>query len=236
MTVLERPPGTESRVLRAKLELALPGLLAVGRRLFSHPAARELYPEYLFVSHCVIRASVPLMERALERARLLSRDPVAAALADYLEGHIGEERGHDEWLLGDLEALGSARAAVLGRPPSPDVASLVGAQYYWIEHYHPVALLGYVVLLEGYPPRDREIDGLQARTGYPAEAFRTLRAHADLDPEHGRELDALVDALPLTPPLRTVLGLSAIASTQGLTRALEAVVAGGARGAPRLDG
>ena len=31
-------------------------------------------------------------------------------------------------------------------------AALVGAQYYWIRHVHPVALLGYVMLLEGYPP------------------------------------------------------------------------------------
>ena len=28
--------------------------------------------------------------------------------------------------------------------PSPAVAALVGSQYYWLLHHHPVALLGFV--------------------------------------------------------------------------------------------
>ena len=36
--------------------------------------------------------------------------------------------------------------------PPPSVAGLVGSQYYWILHHHPVAFLGYVALMEGYPP------------------------------------------------------------------------------------
>src|SRR5215212_640831 len=148
---------SESRILRGKLELVLPMLLASGRRLFRHARVGELYAEYLFMSHCVIRASVPLMERARRRALALADDSVAAIVADYFETHIGEERGHDEWLLEDLVSLGVAREEVLARPPSANVAALVGAQYYWIEHYHPVALLGYIALLEGYPPVASEI-------------------------------------------------------------------------------
>lgn len=216
--------ASESRLLRDKLELVLPMLLAAGRRLFRHPRAGELYPEYLFMSHCIIRASVPLMERARERARRLPGDPVAAIVADYFSAHIEEERGHDEWLLEDLASLGINREAVLTRPPSADVAALVGAQYYWIEHYHPVALLGYVALLEGYPPVASEIEDLRRRTGYAQEAFRTLSLHGELDPHHGDELDAVLDSLLLTEPQRTVMGMSAIASVQGMTAAVNKVV------------
>jgi hypothetical protein len=39
-------------------------------------------------------------------------------------------------------------AQTLSIRPSANVAALVGAQYYWILHHHPVALLGYMATLE----------------------------------------------------------------------------------------
>jgi hypothetical protein len=222
MQRLDRPTSaltTESRRLRGKVELMLPRLWATDRRLIAHPRLRAIYPEYLVMTHGVIRASVPLMETALAAARALPDDRVAVLLADYLEHHIPEERGHDDWLLEDLEFLGVPRDRVLSRVPSPTIAALVGSQYYWIEHVHPVGLLGYVTLLEGYPPSRRDIDQVQATTGYGPEAFRTLVLHADLDPGHGNDLDDLLDSLPLTEQQRTVLGLSALTSVRQFTRA-----------------
>jgi pyrroloquinoline quinone (PQQ) biosynthesis protein C len=216
--------SSESRLLRNKLELVLPALLSAGRRLLRHPQIGELYPEYLFMSHCIIRSSVPLMESALRVAHGRQSDPVAAIVADYLATHIEEERDHDEWLLDDLAALGVGREDILTRPPSPTVAALVGSQYYWIQHYHPVALLGYITLLEGYPPVASDIEALQRRTGYGPAAFRTLSLHAELDPHHGAELDAVLDSLPLTDRQRTVLGLSGISSVQHMTDAVTEIV------------
>jgi hypothetical protein len=216
---LERTP---SATLRRKIEVLLPRFVDAGERLIEHPRVRELYPEYLFVSHGVIRASVPLMEAGLERARAeAGTDPACAALAPYLEEHIEEERDHDEWLLGDLEVLGLDRAAVLRRPPSPTVAGLVGAQYYWIFHYHPVVFLGYVSLLEGYPPSSELVERLQQRTGYPSGAFRTMLAHAELDPHHRDELNELLDSLPLTDEQQTALGLNAIWTVATFTQAID---------------
>jgi hypothetical protein len=160
----------------------------------------------------------------METARAVaaaSDDPVSAGLAPYLAHHIPEEMDHDEWLLDDLELLGRARADVLRRPPSPAVASLVGAQYYWIHHFHPVALLGYIELLEGFPPSPALIDRLQAGTGYERAAFRTMIAHAELDPGHSAELDELIDSLPLTPEQSAVIGLSALHTVEAYTRAIE---------------
>src|SRR5918992_1591985 len=224
--MIRAPAAPESRLLRGKIELVLPMLLSAGERLFKHPRIRELYPEYLFVSHCIVRASVPLMRTARERATELAGDRVASIVADYMGRHIDEELGHDEWLLEDMAAIGIDREGVLERPPPPTIASLVGAQYYWILHYHPVGLLGYIALLEGYPPRAADVAEVRERTGFPSEAFRTLSMHAELDPRHGQELDEVLDSLPLTPAQRTVLGLSAIASVQLLTRAIEDLTAG----------
>ncbi len=195
---------------------------------------RELYPEFLFVSHCIIRASVPLMEAAGDQARIrASEDPVAAALAPYFESHAPEELHHDEWLLDDLEVIGGDRSAFLARPPSPTLAALVGSQYYWIFHHHPVALLGYIAAFEGYPPSVELIEELMARTGFERDAFRTLLKHAELDPGHAAELDELLDRLPLTDEHRAVMGLSAMHSTITYTRALDEMVEG--LGGPGLD-
>jgi hypothetical protein len=227
-TVPEPLPFGNAERLRGSVGLVLWKLLAAGERLVKDPRVRELYPDYLFTLHSVIRASVPLMETARDQARsLVPGDPVAAGLAAYLDKHIDEERDHDEWLLDDLESLGVDRSSVVARVPSPTIARAVGAQYYWVLHYHPVALLGWIGLLEGYPPTPTVIDELTTRTGYGPQAFRTLSAHAELDVGHRDELFDMVDRLPLTAEQSAVIGLSAMSSVDLLARALDEVIAVG---------
>jgi hypothetical protein len=222
--VLETRPAP-SEQLRRKIGLVLPPLVEVSERIATHPRLPELYPEYLRTSHGIIRASVPVMQQARESALALEDDPVAAPLAEYLEHHVEEELDHDEWLLGDLELIGVDRADVLARAPSPGVAAVVGSQYYWVLHYHPVALLGYIAVLEGYPPSLELIYGMEQRTGYDRQAFRTLIAHSELDPGHSDELFELVDRLPLTREQTGVIGLSAISTVERLTGVFEELAA-----------
>jgi pyrroloquinoline quinone (PQQ) biosynthesis protein C len=162
---------------------------------------------------------------ALARSQELPQtDPLAAPLAGYLEEHVDEELGHDETLLGDLEAVGVDRATVLERVPSLEVAALVGSQYYWILHYHPVAFLGYVALMEGFPPTPELIETLIERTGYPEEAFRTYLEHAELDPGHRDRLDRTIDSLALDASHEAVLGISAISTAAMAARSLEEIL------------
>lgn len=193
--------------------------------LVEHPRLAELWPEYLILQHAIIRATVPLAETALARSRELPNDDaLAAPLASYLEEHVDEELDHDETLLGDLEVLGIERGRVVERMPSPAVASLVGSQYYWILHYHPVAFLGYVALMEGYPPTPELIETLIRRTGHPREAFRTYVEHAELDPGHRDRLDRMIDSLSLVPWHESALGISAISTAALAARSLEEIV------------
>jgi heme oxygenase-like protein len=201
----------EAERLRRKLEFVLPELVEATATFLAHPRISDLYPEFLFGCYCLARASVPLMETTRQTAlRMAVDDDVCAALAPYLEEHIVEEKGHDEWFLEDLEVLGRDREAVLSRPPSATLASTVGAQYYWALHYHPVAILGFLIALEGNPPSTELIDQLIERTGYSPKAFRTLIEHAELDPHHGEDLNRLLDELPLSRDQSTVVGLSAL--------------------------
>jgi hypothetical protein len=188
--------------------LARPGAL-----LLEHPHARELFPQYMAAGYQLARAMVPLMERALDRSRELApNDPVAEGLAEYLERHIPEEMHGDEpggAALDDLEALGVDRLALQAQLPPPKMAALLGAQYFWIFHYHPVAILGFLHL-EAYHPHRPSLEAFIERTGLPRDGFRQLLLHAKLDAVHARELDRVLDSLPLEPRHEQLIGLSAL--------------------------
>ena len=140
----ERPVQAASRARHPPDSEAYEALV-VDRRL------PEPWPEYLVLQHAIIRATVPLTRAALTRSRELAEpDPLRRPL-ELPRWHVDEELGHDETLLDDLGLLG------LGvRPPSSVCrAGCRGTRrepVRWILHYHPVSFLGYVGVMEGYPP------------------------------------------------------------------------------------
>jgi len=211
----ERLPSSR---LRSRLDLGGPALHACYRRLRDHPHPACIYPAYLVLLHAMVRASVPLMEAALARIRTLApADRVAQAVAAYLEHHLPEERGHDRWLLEDLALIGVSEDQVLRVMPSPSVAAMVGAQYYWIHHHHPACVLGYIAVVEGNTPPVGEIRAIARRSGLPAPAFRTWIKHAELDPGHARELDLLLDDLQPDEETFNVIAVSALTTIRFAT-------------------
>ena len=96
--------------------------------------------------------------------------------------------GCDEWLYEDL------RSAGIQPFPCPTVASqLAGSQYYHLAHTSPVSLLGYMMVLEGFPLPLDVVDELEL--AYGRELLRTVRYHAEHDSDHSRELHSIVDGL-----------------------------------------
>ena len=87
---------------------------------------------------------------------------------------------------------------------APPVTTIVVSGLAW-----PVMV---IVSVEGFPPTEELIRTLIARTGHPADAFRTFADHGDLDPGHRDRLDRTLDSLPLTPQHEVVMGVSATAS------------------------
>jgi len=202
---------TEGRALRMKIELAAPLLRRIASAFWETGDPRDRYLRYAQTMHAVIRASVPLMELAARRCtELAPADPVAADLGGYLRGHIEEERHHDDWLAEDLAVLGLDPVTLLTRWPAGPVAALAGAQYYWIRHYHPACLLGYIGALESTAPPAGMASWLAGRTGFPAAAFRTLEHHAQADLEHAAALYDLIDRLKPDPSLAAAIGCSAL--------------------------
>ncbi|MET8945803.1 iron-containing redox enzyme family protein [Streptomyces sp. NPDC004542] len=215
------PLGEE---LRAVLGLVTPTLRGSAARLWHPRHLRQRYLRYLVTMHTVIRASVPLMELALDRCRRAGpADPASEPLGNYLSAHIARERHHDAWLLRDMAAAGLRPDRELARPPSPDVARLVGAQYYWVSHFHPMCLLGYVAVLELNAPAPPLIPLLADRTGLPAAAFETLRLHAEADGGHSAAVLAALDDITAPPQVRAAVRLSALHTVGALADVLDAM-------------
>lgn len=226
----ERLPSSR---LRSRLDLGGPALHACYRQLRDHPHLARVYPAYLVLLHAMMRASVPLMEAALARARTLApADRVARTVAAYLEHHLPEEHDHDRWLLEDLALIGVSEEQVLRVMPSPSVAAMAGAQYYWIHHHHPACILGYIAVLEGNPPPAGEIRAIARRSGLPEAAFRTWIKHAELDPGHARELDSLLDDLQPDEETFTAIAVSAMTTIRFATASFSELLEDAGPGEP----
>ena len=205
-------PSPSARLAR-KLDLVLPAYGTPGRLLLEHPQARDLCPPYLAVGAYVALVMVPLMEAALDRARVLApTDRVAAGLVDYLERHIPEEMHGDEPgadLLDDLASVGVDTDALRTRSLPEGIAALIGSQFFRIRHAHPVAVLGFL-WLEMFPPHARAVEELIETTGLSRDGFRQLLLHSEVDVRHGKELQDVLDSLPLEVWHEQLIGLSAI--------------------------
>jgi heme oxygenase-like protein len=200
-----------SMLLQKKIRFVSPRTLDNTPSVLTHPRLKDFYADMLFVLYSTIWATVPMMEAACRVSRELSAsDAVARELVSYYETHIAEELHHDEWMLEDMELLGMNRAETLKRLPPAGLAEAVGAQYYWIYHYHPVALLGYLAALETDPVPASVVEKAAAESGLPRAAFRTVLLHAEHDFDHRDELNRLIDRLPLEPHHVKVISVSAM--------------------------
>jgi hypothetical protein len=139
----------------------------------------DLISNLIFLYHCVI-ASEQLLIEAAQRA--------VGPLQDYFRQHLEEERGHDRWLAEDLESIG----VEVKRTVIPvEAMEMVGTVYYLVMHVDPVALLGYMQVMErGEHPQMKEWEAQ-----YPASLLRTLKYHDEHDRDHRRDLERTIQTL-----------------------------------------
>jgi hypothetical protein len=215
---------TNSDVLWSKIRMAEGRLHAASDLFWTHPDLPTLLPEFFVQLYAVMRGGLGLMALARDRAATMTTDPVAQTAATYLQAHMREEAEHDQWLLDDLATLGISSSQVLSATPCAGVVTLLGAQYFWLFHAHPVAIFGYLIVLEGYPPLAEQLQEIQVRTGLPSSAFRCLLAHAENDPHHIAMLNRTLDAMDLTEAQIRVVGLSALHTIDAVATIFEELI------------
>jgi hypothetical protein len=216
---------TNSDVLWGKIRLAEGRMFAATHMFWNHPELPRLFPAFLMQIHCIMRSGLGLMSAALDRCSAFRGDPVADHLASYLRAHIEEEKDHDWWLLDDICTLGYRASDVLAVAPCVATVNLIGAQYFWMNHVHPVAIMGYLILMEGYAPLPEQLELIRAQSQAPATAFRCLRRHADDDPAHLAALNQTLDAMQLTAEQVRALAMCSFAAIENTAAMLEELVA-----------
>ncbi|MCP3098437.1 iron-containing redox enzyme family protein [Myxococcus sp. K15C18031901] len=166
------------------------------RRLFDGTIPLEGYVHYLMQTYHYVRWSTPLLQGAGARLRRLGRHP---HLADLLLQKAEEERGHERWLLSDLENLGCSVDQVRDTIPSPAVDAYTGWNCFTAWAGVPTALLGTAYILEylSVTRATGAVERLLQVSPIPniRKAVTFLRSHGSLDEDHVAELTSLLRTL-----------------------------------------
>jgi hypothetical protein len=174
------------------MKAAIPGVSASWRDVVAR--LDVLLEPYYLEGYAVMRATVPLLHFCMQHLR--TGDEFSRKLRAFFLQAIENERGHDELLLGDMGRLGISRDVAERWFPSSAVTAVVGNQYFWVSQFHPAVHLGYIALLECFPPTNESVNAMIAASGGPPEAFTTIKLHAELDVDHRQQLIRIMNAVP----------------------------------------
>jgi uncharacterized protein (DUF1778 family) len=94
----------------------------------------------------------------------------------------------------------------------------LGVQFSLIATAHPISILGYVFVLEGYQAEAKTIYDLAERFSLPMEGFRTILYHLDIDKEHRKPIVELIDRYSPNEFLYGVMLKAAITNLVGWTK------------------
>jgi heme oxygenase len=173
---------TEGRARIAAVPQIQDGL--AGR--LSHPT----YVAYLTEAYHHVKHTVPLMEAA-KAALSLRHEP----FRDALDSYIGEERGHEAWILDDIANCGGDPEAVRTGRPRDATQAMVDYVYGYIACSNPMGVFGMILVLEGTSVSlaAQGVAALSASLGLGPECFSYLSSHGSLDQEHMAFFHALMD-------------------------------------------
>jgi pyrroloquinoline quinone (PQQ) biosynthesis protein C len=154
--------------------------------------SREAYLAFLGEAYHHVRHTLPLLMAT--GARLADDKPwLADAMCDY----IAEERGHERWILADIDAAGGDSRAV--RDGRPGLACELMVAYAWdtVQRRSPLGFFGMVHVLEGTSVRGatQAAASIERELGLSPRATTYLRSHGELDQDHVGFCAGLMDRL-----------------------------------------
>lgn len=174
--------------------------------------------QYLHTVNGLAQSCMPLLELAVRRCRKLAPDdPASEALGSYYAQRMAKSTVRNRHSFARLLITGRESVSVLGELASRTIADLVGAQYYWIEHDHPVTLLGYLLVLDDGASvcwsRDPVEAGARNQT---IEPLCTLDEPTQQQVRRADDLVELLDTLPLSEKQQTTVVHSALRTVEEL--------------------
>lgn len=159
------------------------------REALTSGGPKRLYLAFLAEAYHHVKHTFPLLALAASRT-------ADARYQDALAQYMAEERGHENWILDDIRAMGGDAEAVRDGRPGPACRVMVAFAYHAIEHVSPYAMLGSVHVLEGMSVllAEQLAEVLRRQFGAGENAgFSYLTSHGSLDLEHVAFFRTLMD-------------------------------------------
>ena len=151
---------------------------------------RDAYIAYLTEAYHHVRHTVPFL---MSMGARLPRDKLW--LQEAIIEYINEEKGHEQWILSDIDAAGGDAESARESTPNLETQVLVAYNYDYIRRKNPVGFLGMVFMLESTSTQIaiRGASSIQSVLDLPDKAFSYLFSHGALDQEHMRFFRILVN-------------------------------------------
>lgn len=116
----------------------------------------------------------------------------------FLYDHMQEEKGHEEWVLNDLEVVGVSSERARSYKPTLVMLGLNGYNYWSAEHRHPCSILGMIYTLEVVASvyggsMTASISEALLLEGDRGISF--ISSHATMDAEHMAELRVILNQI-----------------------------------------
>lgn len=163
------------------------------RRVLADGADRATYLDFLSQAYHHVRQTCPLLALALSRL-----EPHRAAYRHALLAYLDEEKGHEDWILDDIAALGGDAEAVRSGEGRLPCRAMVSHAWHLTDRVDAHCLLGMVHVLEGQSAAlaQRAADAIAGRLAVgTGRGFTYLCSHGGLDQEHVQMFADLLDGL-----------------------------------------
>jgi pyrroloquinoline quinone (PQQ) biosynthesis protein C len=181
--------------------------------------ALDSYRNLLLELYHVVWHFNPVCARAVSRM-----GDTHAPVRHFLYDHMNEEKGHEDWVLNDLECLGLSRETSRKHAPGIDTLALIGYNHWAADHRHPCSALGMVYALEviasvyGGPFANATKERLLLEDD---RGVSFISSHATLDAQHMAQLREILNHLE-DEPSRGAVVESAQVNFHHFARILEA--------------
>lgn len=160
------------------------------------------YVAFLCQAYHHVKHTVPLLMAAGARIPE-NKEWLRSAIAEYIE----EELGHQEWILNDIAACGFDKESVRNSSPSLATELMVSYAYDTINRINPLGFFGMVHVLEGtsISIADKAANKIRESAHLPQNAFSYLYSHGELDIEHVKFFENLMNKIDDTAEQQQII-------------------------------
>jgi pyrroloquinoline quinone (PQQ) biosynthesis protein C len=162
--------------------------------MINHGLKLPEYRAFLHDLYYIVWHFCPIMGAAASRC-----DDRFRQVRYELYERIAEEKGHEDWVLEDVVAVGGDVARIRSNLPSAPVQCMVAFNYFCAERAHPCAVLGMLYSLEviasAYAATLSQSIAKAIGRDMDGPGFKFLLSHSAMDQEHVAKLNVLVKTI-----------------------------------------